>query len=147
MLEYIWTKSNYKTRKGKWRIAILLEAGYRMASMTDNESRYFELTDQIYFHSMLLPWPQSQPLSEKELAFFCDGLRMVSKYILDSVPEGSTLIIALRQICFSPCDIQNEGLTACAIQWASETFKFPMPNISTYFDEPSWKYIYDFSSV
>lgn len=147
MSEYIWAKSNYKTRKGKWRIAILLEAGYQMVSTAENESQYLKLADRIYFHSMLLPYPQSQPLNEKEMTCFCDGLKMVSKYISAFVPEDSSLIIALRQICFSDCDIQNEGFTACAIQWASETFRFPMPNITTYFDEASWKYIYDFSFV
>lgn len=118
-----------------------------MVSPAENESQYLKLADQIYFHSMLLPYPQSQPLTEKELVYFCDGLRMVSKYISASVPKGFSLIIALREIHFSDCDIQNEGFTACAIQWASETFQFPMPNITTYFDEASWRHIYDFSSV
>lgn len=147
MSEYIWANSNYKTRKGRWRIAILLEAGYRMVSSAENTNQYLKLADRIYFYSVLLPYPQSQPLTEKELVYFCDGLRMVSKYISASVPEDTSLIIALRKICFSDCDIQNEGFTACAIQWASETFRFPMPNITTYFDEASWRHIYDFSSV
>lgn len=147
MSEYIWTKSNYKTRKGKWGIAILLEAGYQLVSLIENESQYLKLADRIYFYSMLLPYPQSQPMTEKELEYFCDGLRMVNKYISASVPKDSSLIIALREICFSDCYIQNEGFTACAIQWASETFQFPMPNITTYFDEASWRHIYDFSCV
>lgn len=144
---YIWTNSNYKTRKGKWCIAILLEAGYQMVSSVEKVSQYLKLADRIYFHAMLLPYPQSEPLTDKELTCFCNGLQMVSKYILASVPEDSSLIIALHKICFSDCDIQDEGFTACAIQWASETFRFPMPNIITYFDEARWKHIYDFSSV
>ena len=128
-------------------MAILLEAGYQMISSAENESQYLKLADRIYFHPMLLPYPQSQSLNEKELTFFCDGLQRVSKDISAFAPEDSSLIIALRQIYFSDCYIQNEGFTACAIQWASETFRFPMPNITTYFDEASWKYIYDFSFV
>ena len=150
MSEYIWRKSNYKIMTGKWGIAILLEAGYQMASLAKNNSQYIKLTDQIYFHSMLLPYPESETLLAEELVFFYNGLRLISKYISTCIPEDSSLIIALRQIQFSDCNIQNEAFTACAIQWASETFQFPMPNITAYFDEGKSShgmYVYNFSDV
>lgn len=57
------------------------------------------------------------------------------------------MIIALRSIQFSDCYVQREGFTASAIQWASETFDFPMPIIETHFDRlksQNGMYIFDF---
>ncbi len=56
MTEYRWKKSNYKLMKGKWKIGILLEAGYQIVSVKDNLEKYIKLTDHIYFQSMLLPY-------------------------------------------------------------------------------------------
>ena len=148
--EYIWGKSKYGLFIGKWVIAMSLEAGYQMVSFVEDESQYIRLTDQIYFHSMLLPWPEDQTLLPEELECFYNGLKLASKYISAFIPEDSFLIIALRHIIYSPCHIQNEAFTAAAIQWASETFHFPMPNITVSFDETkSWNgmYVFDFSAV
>ncbi len=77
--------------KGKWKIGILLEAGYQVVPVKDNLEKYIKLTDHIYFQSMLLPYPYSQPLSDTELIYFCDGktidlshnlLRLPALYIL-----------------------------------------------------------------
>lgn len=155
VLQYLWHKSNYKMMKGKWKIGILLEAGYRTASDVTDLGQCIKLAERIYFQSMDLPYPQSQPLSDREQECFCEGLKMISKYIYPtiSIPENTSLLIALRCIQFSVCDIQEEAFTAAAIQWASEVFQFPMPNIEVYFDpertEDGWygKYVYDFSAV
>lgn len=146
-------KSNYKLMKGKWKIGILLEAGYQIVSVKDNLEKYIKLTDHIYFQSMLLPYPYSQPLSDAELIYFCDGITMVNKYISLSAMKDTSLSIALRYIQFSECNIQKEAFTASAIQWASEMFQFSMPDINAYFDSTrsidgmNGSYVFDFSGV
>ena len=96
-----------------------------------------------------MPYPNSDPLISEEQICFCNGLKLISKYLLELLQDNFCLI-TLRSIQFSLCDVQNEGFTACAIQWASETFNFPMPTIDVYFDRstpPCGKYIFDFSLV
>ncbi|MDE7222969.1 MAG: hypothetical protein K2O34_04215 [Acetatifactor sp.] len=158
MSPYIWHKSNYKLRKGKWGIAILLEAGYRELSGVTDLGQYRRLADRIYFQSTTIPYPQqqcSQTMLDSELERFCDGLKMAAKYIYPviNIAEDAPLLIDLRYIAFSICDIQEEAFTAAAIQWASEAFHFPMPHIGVRFDPErtadGWngKYVYDFSNV
>lgn len=145
----IWKKINYKLFKGPWGIPILLEAGYQILPVIENTDEYTKITDKIYFYQSLLPYPDSQSLSPEEKSYFCNGLKLASKYFCEVLQDNFCLII-LRSIQFSLCDIQNEGFTACAIQWASEAFHFPMPNIITYFDRskpPCGEYIFDFSLV
>ena len=133
--EYIWKKCNYKLMLGKWRIAIMLEAGYQILQSAEPKDGCTKLTDRICFQNMLLPYPSSQPLTVEELDYFCRGLKRVSDRIENAFPEASCLMIALRAIQFSDCDIQSEAFTASAIQWASETFQFPLPDIRVHFDD------------
>lgn len=135
---------------GKWKIAIILEAGYQILKLVENEESCVKLTDQIYFQSMLFPYPYSQPLTAEELECFCYGLKLISSQIEKLLQKDSYLKIVLRTIQFSDCDIQNEAFTASAIQWSSETFKFPMPHINICFNESKgWNgiYLFDFSSI
>lgn len=145
----IWKKSQYRLYKGRWGISILLEAGYQLLPNIGNATKYMKITDQIYFYPSLLPYPDSDPLISEEQICFCNGLKLISKYLLEFLQDNFCLI-TLRYIQFSQCDVQNEGFTACAIQWASETFNFPMPTIDVYFDRstpPCGKYVFDFSLI
>lgn len=149
MCEYIWKKSEYRLFKDRWGIAISLEAGYQILSNMENKNKYLKVTEKIYFYPLLLTYPDSQSLTAEEQIYFCNGLNLVSDYMLELLPDGLYLI-TLRSIQFSDCYVQNEGFTACAIQWASEIFKFPMPVIKVHFDSskrPCGKYIFDFSLV
>ena len=149
MGEYTWKTSRYTLFKGRWGIAIWLEAGYQMVSDIEDKGRYIELADRIYFHSML-SYPDSPRLTDEELMYFCNGIKMTSKYLYELMRDDSCLIIAVRSIRFSDCDLQIEGFTACAIQWASETFGFPMPVIGAHFDKTKSRYgqyVFDFSAV
>lgn len=149
MGEYTWKSSRYTLFKGRWGIAIWLEAGYQMVSDIEDESRYIEPADRIYFHSML-SYPSSSVLTDEELMYFCNGIKMISKYLYELMRDDSCLIIVLRNMQFSDCYLQIEGFTACAIQWASETFGFPMPVIEAYFDKTKSRYgqyVFDFSAV
>lgn len=150
MGEYTWTKSKYILFQSQWGIVIWLEAGWQIVSGIEDNSNYTKLTDRIYFQPMFLPYPDSLKLTADELQHFCDGLKMISKYLYKLKQEDSYLIIALRSIRFSDCNAQIEGFTAAAIHWASETFHFPMPTIKVYFDRlksPCGRYVFDFSSV
>lgn len=147
MCENIWKKSRYKLFISNWGIAIVLEAGYKILNNIEDKDKYMEVADNIYFCPAFLPYPDSQVLTEEELMYFFNGLKLVSNSILESINNNSCLI-TLRSIQFSDCDVQNEGFTACAIQWASEIFGFPMPIINAWFDgskPPCGKYIFDFS--
>ena len=130
--EYIWKKCNYKLMLGKWKIGIMLEAGYQVLPAVEPKDGCTKLTDRIFFQNMLSPYPSSQPLTAEEFDDFCRGLKRVSDQIENAFPKDSCLKIALRAIQFSDCDIQNEAFTASAIQWASEIFQFPMPDIRVY---------------
>lgn len=158
MSQCLWHKSNYTMMKGKWKIGILLEAGYREVTYTAELVQYIRLADRICFQSSTIPYPQpqcSQTMVDSELERFCDGLKMIAKYIYPAVniAEGAFLLIDLKYIDFSVCNIQEEAFTAAAIQWASEAFHFPLPHIGVYFEpertEDGWngKYVYDFSDV
>ena len=35
--KFIWTKSNYKLMLGKWKIGIILEAGYQLLKSVENK--------------------------------------------------------------------------------------------------------------
>lgn len=149
MDKYIWKDSKYKLFKGQWGIAIWLEAGYQQVSYIDDTSKYIKLADSIYFHSML-SYSNNPRLTDEELLYFYNGIKMISKYLYPLIQDKSYLIIALKSILFSDCDIQIEGFTACAIQWASEIFGFPMPAIGVYFDKLKsqyGRYVFDFSSI
>ena len=63
--KFIWTKSNYKLMLGKWKIGIILEAGYQLLKSVENKESCVKLTDQIYFQNMLFPYPYSQPLTNE----------------------------------------------------------------------------------
>ena len=159
MAEYLWQKSNYKLMKGKWGIAILLEAGYRVVSDMTDLGQYRRLAERIYFQSTTIPYPQpqcSQTMRDSELERFCDGLKMAAKYIYSAIniAEDVFLLINLRYIDFSICNVQEEAFMAAAIQWASEAFHFPMPNIKVYFDPTgsvegmhNGGYVFDFLDV
>lgn len=150
MEEYIWRKSWYKLFKGRWGISIQLEAGYQMVFDIEDKSKYIELAERIYFHSLLFSSPNNPRLTADEYMYFCNGLKLVSRYLYELLPDDLNLIIALRSIQFSDCYVQIEGFTACAIQWASETFRFSMPAIEAYFDKSKSQYgmyVFDFSSV
>ena len=147
MHEYIWKESRYKLFIKKWGIVIVVEAGYKILSDTENRENYIILADHLYFSSELLPYPASQQLLEQEQICFCNGLKLASNQIFESL-QNRPCLITLRSIQFSDCCIQNEAFTACAIQWASEAFVFPMPKINVWFDiaqSPCGKYIFDFS--
>lgn len=146
----IWKKSNYKLMTGKWKIGILLEAGYEILEAIDREADYIKLGDRIYFHAGPLANHSSQMLLPEETKYFCEGLRMVSKSFNHVLCDNSCLSIAIQDIQFSDCAIQNEAFTACAIQWASEVFQFPMPDIPVVFNPSqgiSEVYSFDFSMV
>ena len=148
--QYIWNKSRYTLLKGRWGIAIELEAGYQIIPNIDDKSNYIELANHIYFYSMLAPNQNYCQLTPDELSYFYNGLKMTNKYLYKFLPKDLYLIIALRNIQFSDCYIQIEGFTAAAIQWASETFHFSMPTIEAYFDRQKSRYgmyIFDFSAV
>lgn len=121
MCEFIWKKSRYKIFKSKWGITIVLEAGYRILSDIEGKDNYRKLSENLYFDSLLRPYPISQFLTAEELNYFCNGLKLVNKQILETLPNHSCLIV-LCSIEFSDCYIQNDGFTACAIQWASRSF-------------------------
>ncbi len=89
-------------------------------------------------------------MSKEELQYFYNGLKLVNKYISAFIENNFSLLIVLRCIKFSDCNIQNEAFTACSILLASEIFGFPMPNIITYFDSSRSRYgeyVFDFSDV
>ena len=135
---------------GKWKIGILLEAGYQVLKAVEDKESCVKLTDQIYFQDMLFPYPYSQSLTNEELDCFCSGLKLISNQIEKLLQKDSYLKIALRNIQFEDCNIQNEAFTASAIQWSSETFKFPMPHISVNFNKSKGLngiYLFDFSLI
>lgn len=149
MCEFIWKKSRYKLFISKWNIAIILEAGYKILSDIEDKDKYIKISENIYFYLSLLPYPDSQTLTMEELECFCKGLKLVNDQIFETI-QGKSCLITLRSIQFSDCNIQDEGFVACAIQWASEIFGFPMPVINVSFDyleEPYGKYIFDFSHI
>ena len=147
MKDFQWKKSNYKQMQGRWKIGILLEAGYRECDTLENQSELIKISDRIYFQNALLPYPKSEQLSQSELEYWRQGIRLVSAQIEKRAPY---LIVALRNIQFSVCDIQEEAFTASAMQWASEMFGFPMPEVKVIFDKninpPYGKYVYDFNT-
>lgn len=135
---------------GKWKIGILLEAGYQILESLENKEGCVKLTDRICFQNMLYPYPRSQSLTHEELEYFCCGLKLMGEQIEKSLQKDSCLKIALRSIQFTDCDIQKEAFTASAIQWSSETFHFPMPHISVEFDDSKGRngmYLFDFSRL
>ena len=93
MEDYTWQKCKYMLLKGRWGIAIWIEAGYLMT---------FDI-----------------------LPYFCDGLKMASKYLYEFLPEGMHLIIALRSIQFSECYVQIEGFTALPSNGPARHSAFP----------------------
>lgn len=150
MENYRWKKCTYKLMTGRWKIWIVLEAGYQLQYCMTDENGLMKLTNHIYFHTMFLPYPASQMLSKEEISYFCNGLKAVSKQISKFLDNDLYVIIALRSIQFLDCDIQNEAFTVSAIQWSSEIFEFPMPDIKVYFDRLKGRngiYVFDFSSV
>lgn len=149
MCEFIWKKSRYKLFISRWEIAIVLDAGYKVLSNVDDINKYIKISENVFFYSSLLTYPDSQTLTAKELKCFCKGFYLVNNQIKDSL-QNNRCLITLRSIQFSDCNIQNDGFTACAIQWASESFGFPMPVMNVKFDclePPNGKYIFDFSSI
>lgn len=149
MCECIWKESRYKLFIKRWGIVIIVEAGYQKLPDAENQNNYIRITDHLYFFSDLLPYPDSQQLVAEEQICFCNGLRYVCDQILESL-QNVPCLITLRSAHFLDCDIQDEAFTACAIQWASETFGFPMPEINVWFDSdqpPCGKYVFDFSLI
>lgn len=142
MNEFTWKKSRYNLFISKWGIAILLEADYKILDNIEVKDKYTKISENIYFYPALLPYPNSQSLTMEELDYFCKGLKLVSNQIHETL-QNHLCLITLRIIHFSDCDIQNDGFTACAIQWASETFGFPMPMIHVSFDslEAPWSFL------
>lgn len=144
----IWESHHYKMMKGKWKIAIILEAGYGLFDSTISHHQIVCLEHGLYFRSMLLPYPQSCPLLPQELDCFCNGLKIVSKQILQSAPHLPNILITLRLVQFSDCDIQDEAFTAAAIEWASTAFGFEAPRYQVSFDASKGTnglYVFDFS--
>ena len=149
MCEYIWKESRYKLFIKKWGIVIVVEAGYRILSDAENRDHYIMVAENLYFSLNLLPYPASQQLIAEEQICFCQGLQLVSSQILE-ILQNRPCLVTLRSACFLDCNIQNEAFTACAMQWASEAFAFPMPEIHVRFDSaqpPCGRYVFDFSSV
>lgn len=132
MSEYIWTKSNYKGG----RMGVVLEAGYQMVSNRPID-KSIEITEKVYFKSMLLSYPKSECLNDEEIKYFCAGLQLMSQSLSETVQEGFYLVIGLQSIYFSECYIQMEDFTGSAILWVSETFNIPIPDIDVYSDR--WK--------
>lgn len=147
MDDYIWKNHCYKVMKWKWGIAILLEAGYVPLSSHVSGNNLICLENRVYFNSMLKPWPESQPLTPEELHCFCNGLKIVARQILKSTPYVPDILITLRSVQFSDCDIQDEAFTAAAIGWASEVFQFEAPKYQVSFDDSKNKYVFDFWEV
>jgi len=149
MYHIIWKKSKYNLFISKWGIAIILKAGYKILYDNEDKSRYIKICENMYFSLSLLPYPNSILLTREELEYFCKGLTLVNKQIMEAVQNQPCLII-LRSILFSDCNIQYEAFTVSAIQWASEIFGFSMPTINVWFhsaEKPCGKYIFDFSNI
>ena len=85
---------------GKWKIAIILEAGYQILKLVENEESCVKLTDQIYFQSMLFPYPYSQPLTAEELECFCYGLKLISSQIEKLLQKAEQLfaIFGMKEV-------------------------------------------------
>ena len=150
MKDFKWKSSNYKQMMGKWKIGIILEAGYKECDNLDDYSNLIKLTEKIYFQNNLLPYPESVQMLQEELEYWYKGIALVSREIEYSKVTTPYLIVTLHYIHYSMCDIQNEAFTASAIQWASEMFGFIMPDIRVFFDSslnpPYGKYVYGFSA-
>lgn len=145
--DYIWKSYGYKVFKGKWGIAILVEAGYRSLNSNVSSNKIVCLENGVYFNSILRPYPESQPISPQELHCFCNGLKAVAKQILKSTSHLPNILITLRSVQFSDCDIQDEAFTAVAMEWASEVFQFETPNYQVSFDyskSTNGMYLFDF---
>lgn len=150
MDDCIWKRYNYKLMNGKLKIAIIMEAGYGSLNSNNLNSEIINLGSKLYFHSELRPYPESQTLLPKELHCFCNGLKIVTKQIVKSYSYFPNMLITLRSIQFSDCDIQEEAFTAAAIEWASEAFQFKVPNYQVSFDSTqgrSGMYLFDFTGV
>ena len=61
--DYTWQKSRYTLLKGRWGIAIWIEAGYLMTSEIEDKNNYTEISDHIYFEcgriAAFLQWPEN----------------------------------------------------------------------------------------
>lgn len=121
-------KSCYKEMSGKLKIAILLEAGYKVCKCTIDMQSCIRITDRIYFEYALLPYPASQQMTKEEIECFVEGVRLVSDRIEEVLLEDKVLI-SLCNIHFSDCDIQKEAFTVAAMQWSSENFDFPIVEV------------------
>lgn len=148
MSAFIWKETRYNLFIHKWGIAIILKAGYKILAEMENRQDVIKIAEDLYFYPSLQSWSKSQQLIEEEILCFCEGLKLVCEDILKAV-RNRLCLITLQTIHFSACNIQNEAFTACAIQWASEIFGFPMPEVKVAFDStepPYGRYIYDFSN-
>lgn len=147
---YIWRKHYYNTRKGKWRIAVIVNAGYGALDDSDDRKEMVDLEHGIYFHNLSVLYPESVSLLPEEVVRFYSGLKIVSRQIAHAMPNQTNTVIKLRGIQFSDCAIQEEAFTAAAIEWASGTFHFKLPDYKVVFDDLQGKYgryVYDFSGI
>ena len=159
-MELKWHKTNYKLLTGKWKIGILLEAGYCVVQSLVRGELYIKIARNIYFLPKCIPYPNSQLLSRWELNYFCNGLKLVKEQIIEKQKElagenitDGKLVIILRSVQFSDCNIQDEAFAVTAIQWAAEVFDFMKPEVTVSFDKNctvgglKGRYFFDFSTV
>lgn len=137
---YQWKRIHYNLFISRWGIPIILKAGYRVCDNIECEENLIEITERIYFYKEQLPYPISCTLIEQEINWICRGLRIVREQLEQQVPMKHYIIMAIKYIHYSPCDIQDEAFAAAMMQWCSEMFGFPVPEYKVYFDKDRGRY-------
>lgn len=136
----------YYICKSSWWIHIKVLAEIVSLDNTDLDIQANEVTEGIWLKFSEEPINKNEKFCDDDLPYLIKGLSIVQKQIIKNSKYKNTLII-IESLQFSPCDFQEEGLTALMIEWASKAFEFETPSINVTFQRENNRYVFDFGDV
>lgn len=139
-------ESQYYVQKASWWVFIKIVA-YAMEYYIDEESdNVIKVDDDIWIKYTDIPICKGEIFVQSDMLHLIKGLNIVKEQIRKKTKFKQTLIV-IESLQYSPCDFQEEGLTAAIMQWSAQYFRFTMPSISVDFDNINNRYVFDFSEV
>lgn len=133
----------YYVCKSSWWIYIEIVAEYVELNKCNDNFKAVRIGEGLWLKFADKPIIENELFCNDDLPYLMKGLEIVQNEIIKNSLYKDTLII-IHSLQFSPCDFQEEGVTAAIIEWASKAFDFSMPRIKVDFCKEKNRYIFDF---
>ncbi|WCO03467.1 hypothetical protein [Psychroserpens ponticola] len=108
----------------------------QISARIEKDSGGIKISHNLFYENKV----ENIKLTTQEINLLLAGIKWVNSLIINKIKFP--IKIVLEKIELNECDYQSEGLFYAIAFWASETFKFSLPQYEFKYDEENGKYIF-----